>query len=61
MTKGLEAMAGGKRDNPGYSQVSGHVPKELALKFKIVCTSKETTQSEALEQAIKLWLEAQGQ
>ena len=49
-------MAGGKRDDPSYSQVSGYIPKRLALKFKAACTMNETTQSEALEEAVKAWL-----
>ncbi len=54
--KGLSEMAGGKRDDPKYSQVSGFVPKELALQFKATCTLQEVTQSDALEQALKDWL-----
>lgn len=54
--KGQDLMPGGKRDDPNYSQVSGYIPKELALEFRIACTSGEVTQSDALEEAIKLWL-----
>jgi hypothetical protein len=50
-------MAGGKKDDPNYSQVSGHVPKELALKFRIACTAKEITISDGLERALQIWLE----
>ncbi|MDY6785049.1 MAG: hypothetical protein SW833_21315 [Cyanobacteriota bacterium] len=50
-----------KRDDPNYAQVSGYVPKKLALKFKANCTMQETDQSEALERAITLWLEEIGQ
>lgn len=46
-----------KRDDPNYAQVSGYVPKELALRFKILCTSEELSQSEALEEAIALWMQ----
>lgn len=46
-----------KRDDPNYSQVSGYVPKDLARRFKIACTSKEISQSEALEEALQQWLE----
>ncbi|MFB2920210.1 MULTISPECIES: hypothetical protein [Aerosakkonema] len=46
-----------RRDDPGYSQVSGYIPKELALRFKVACTEDETTQSEGLEEAVQLWLE----
>lgn len=50
-------MVVNKRDDPNYSQVSGYIPKDLALRFKIACTSKEITQSEALEEAVERWLE----
>jgi hypothetical protein len=53
MTKTVVA----KRDDPNYAQVSGYVPKKLALQFKANCTMQETDQSEALERAITLWLE----
>lgn len=48
-----------KRDDPDYAQVSGYIPKAKALKFKVVCTALQTTQSEALDEAISLWLEKQ--
>jgi len=56
LVKGLGEMAGGKRDDPKYSQVSGFVPKELALQFKATCTLQEITQSDALEDALRDWL-----
>lgn len=46
-----------KRDDPNYSQVSGYVPKDVARRFRIACTSKEISQSEALEEALEQWLE----
>lgn len=46
-----------KRDDPNYSQVSGYIPKEIALRFKVVCTEQEITQSEALEEAVLSWIE----
>ena len=52
-----DSMAGGKRDDPDYAQVSGYIPKKLALKFKAACTMRETTQSEALERAVESWLQ----
>ena len=51
-----DSMAGGKRDDPDYAQVSGYIPKKLALKFKAACTMRETTQSDALEKAVEAWL-----
>jgi len=46
-----------KRGDSNYSQVSGYISKKLAIRFKIACTSKEITQSEALEEAIQRWLQ----
>lgn len=46
-----------KRDDPNYSQVSGYVPKDLARRFRIACSSEEISQSEALEKALEQWLE----
>lgn len=48
-----------KRDDPNYAQVSGHIPKDKALEFKIACTRKQISQSEALEEAVDKWLATQ--
>lgn len=48
-----------KRDDPNYAQVSGHIPKDKALEFKIACTRRQISQSEALEEAVDKWLAAQ--
>lgn len=52
-------MAASRRADPGFSQVSGYVKKDLALEFKVACTRAEVSQSEALEAAIALWLQQQ--
>jgi hypothetical protein len=57
----LATVAGGKKENPNYMQVSGHVPKPLGLKFKTVCTASEMTISEAMEEALKAWLKSRGE
>ena len=54
---GIDSMAGGKREDPDYAQVSGYIPKKLALKFRAACAMRETTQSDAIEEAVKVWLE----
>lgn len=54
---GCSKVAGGKREDPKYAQVSGFVPKDLALKFKVTCTMQETTHSESIEAALRLWLD----
>lgn len=45
-----------RRGDPNYAQVSGYLPKELVLQFKIACTAKEVSITDALEQAVQLWL-----
>lgn len=52
-----DAMAGGKREDPNYQQISGFIPKDLALKFKSQATLREKTLSVAIEEAVKKWLE----
>jgi len=54
-----EAMAASRRADPAYVQISGHVPKTLALEFKLAFTRAEINQSEALEAAIALWVKQQ--
>ena len=51
------AMAASRRSDPGYIQVSGYITKEIALKFKSQCTMLQTNLADALEEALKLWLE----
>ena len=46
-----------KRKDPDYEQVSGYVHKDLALKFRIICMTERLTQSDALEQALRFWIE----
>ncbi|WP_017655398.1 hypothetical protein [Fortiea contorta] len=45
-----------RRDDPNFAQVSGYIPKDKALSFKIACTALQMTQSDALDEAISLWL-----
>ena len=52
----LSAMPGGKKEDPNYGQIVGHVPKDLIKRFKMEILNQETTISEALEQGILLWL-----
>ena len=48
--------ASSRRADPDFMQVSGYVPKSLALDFKVALTRAEMNQSEALEAAIALWI-----
>lgn len=46
-----------RRQDPNFAQVSGYIDKNLAMQFKIACTATETSQTDALEEAVALWLE----
>ena len=52
-------MAASRRADPSYVQISGHVPKALALDFKVAMTRAEVNQSEAMEQALSMWVAQQ--
>ena len=56
-----ELMAASKRHNPDYSQVSGYIPKSLALTFKSICVAKEVSISDALEGMVQEWVEQNSQ
>lgn len=47
-----------KREDPNYSQLSGYIPRDIARQFKIACTSKELSHSDALEEAVLMWLQS---
>jgi hypothetical protein len=46
-----------RRKDPNYEQVTGHVQKDLARRFKVFCTEQRITIAEALDKAIALFLE----
>jgi hypothetical protein len=46
-----------RRRSEDYRQLSGHVPVPLYRKFKATCAERDVNQSEALEQALALWIE----
>lgn len=52
----VDLMAASKRKDPEYQQVSGYVPKHLALKFKGFCTMEELEISEVLTELIAGWV-----
>ncbi|MEW6498637.1 MAG: hypothetical protein AB1589_39985 [Cyanobacteriota bacterium] len=43
------ATVPGKKDDPNYQVVRGHVPKELAKRFKLFCVENEVDNSQGLE------------
>jgi len=49
-----------KNKSPDYSQVTGHVLKEVARRFKVYCTEQGLTISEAVETALIEYLEKRG-
>lgn len=46
-----------RRKDPNYEQVTGHVQKDLARRFKVFCTDQRITIAEALDEAIALFLQ----
>jgi hypothetical protein len=48
-----------RRKSPEYRQLSGHIPEEMYREFKSFCALKDVSQSEAMEEAIVLWMEKQ--
>lgn len=47
-----------KRNDPDYEQVSGYVHKDVALQFRILCATERITQSDLLEEALRLLVES---
>lgn len=45
-----------KKDDSNYEQVRGHVPKNLAMQFRLACTARKMDYSEGVEAALKHWL-----
>lgn len=48
-----------KRKDANYKQVSGYIPKELALRFKSLCVASDQDISHVLEELIRDWVEKQ--
>jgi len=48
-----------RSSDPNYTQTFARVPKTLVAKLKMICFAKGITQSEAIEEAINLWIEQQ--
>jgi DNA-binding transcriptional MocR family regulator len=48
-----------RRKDPDYEQVTGHVQKDLARRFKVFCTEHRITIAEGLDQAIALFLKSE--
>lgn len=51
----------GKKDDPNYAVVRGHVPIELYKQFKIFCLDRNSDNSEGLEQLLKEYFELKSQ
>jgi hypothetical protein len=50
----------GKKDDPNYEQLRGHVPKSLARQFKQFCLDHEFDYSEGLEHILTQFFERIG-
>jgi hypothetical protein len=51
----------GKKDDPNYSAVRGHVPNALYKKFKLFCLDGGVDNSEGLEQLLAEYFESKEQ
>lgn len=51
----------GKKDDPNYAAVRGHVPKELQLRFKMWCLEKGVDNSQGLEDLLQEYFEMKDQ
>lgn len=49
-----------RSSDPSYTQTFARVPKALVAKMKMLCYRKGITQSQAIDEAINLWLKQQG-
>jgi hypothetical protein len=49
----------GKKDDPTYEQIRGHVPKILARQFKQYCLDQEIDYSKGLEKILDSFFQAQ--
>lgn len=49
----------GKRGDPNFKQVTGLIPKALALRFKALCAGTERDMSGVIEQLVTDWVEKQ--
>ena len=45
----------GKKDDPKYDIVRGHVPKQLARRFKQYCLDEEIDYSEGIERILEFF------
>jgi hypothetical protein len=45
-----------KKDDPNYEQVRGHVPQDLAMRFRVACTLRKLDYSQGIETALEFWL-----
>lgn len=48
-----------RRKDPNYTQVTSHIPKELAKRLKFYCAEYETTITDVVELALQKFLDEQ--
>jgi hypothetical protein len=49
---------GGKRDNPNYGQLNANILKTKIQRIRLYCTALNVSVSDAVDEAMTLWLEA---
>ena len=48
-----------RRNSKDYTQLSVYIRKNLATKFKTICTANDKEYSETLEEILEKWVEEQ--
>ncbi|MBE9044546.1 hypothetical protein IQ255_09030 [Pleurocapsales cyanobacterium LEGE 10410] len=46
------------KEDEKYLVIKADIPRDLKLKFKVLCTQKELTMSEVIKELIKKWIQA---
>ncbi|MCJ8280272.1 MAG: hypothetical protein MJK14_10265 [Rivularia sp. ALOHA_DT_140] len=53
----IDDLMASKKYDPSYSELRGHIPKELYKKFKFYCLEHELDNSEGLEEILRKFFE----
>ncbi|MFB2772951.1 hypothetical protein ACE1AT_27320 [Pelatocladus sp. BLCC-F211] len=46
-----------KRQNPNYTKITADIEKEVANKTRAICALTDVSLSDAVNEALKLWIE----
>ena len=47
------------KKDPGMAELNGYIPKELKIKFKMLCAAQERSMSDVLIELITDWINEQ--